>query len=784
MLRRFSLLSLLLAFVSVSLFAQSNPSTGVVKGFVYDKSSGEPMIYTFVYIEGTKIGVQTDNNGYFAIRAVPEGEYTVASTLPGYDTAKVHVTVKASGNPSSVKLFLKPQDRQLRNVEVSAHKKDQQTQVKAGVTTVTPREMKLLPSSGGEPDIAQYLQVTPGVIFTGDQGGQLYIRGGAPSQTGILLDGVTIYNPFHSIGLYSVFETDAIRSVDIQTAGFNAEYGNRTSAILDIHTKDGNKNRLAGKLSASPIMARAMLEGPLVKQKKEDGGSTTFLLSLKHSYLDNSSKTIYGGFGEPFNNGLPYSFTDIYGKVSFNASNGSKLNLFGFNFDDKAKIFLPGTSTETADFHWVGTGGGATFVISPANSDALINGKLAYSKYTITDNEVNFPYPRASGIDGFEGGIDFTYFLPGYSQIKYGIEVSGFHTSLDYAASSTTAANKVTTTLDRRNTLLGIYGVFRKNFGEKLIVEPSIRLQYYSSLSYVSPEPRLGLKYNVSRNVRIKAAAGIYTQNILSTKSDRDIVNFFTGFLLSPDQTIKQTNGDEVKTNLLRAYHLLAGIEVDVNKVEFNLEPWYKKFSQLIELNRNKKFSSDPDFQGGDGDAYGLDLSAKYSYGRYYIWGVASYQQVTYTTIDDQGKVQTYAPPFDRRFNFNFLAAYTMGKKKLWDVSARYNLGSPFPFTQTQGYYENLNLAQNGVSTNLTQQNGQIGLIYASDINGGRLSWYHRLDISIKKKFPISKTSNVESTFSVTNVYNRNNIFFVDRIANTRVYQLPLFPSLNVTWNF
>jgi hypothetical protein len=140
--------------------------------------------------------------------------------------------------------------------------------------------------------LAQYLQVTPGVTFTGDQGGQLYIRGGSPVQTGILLDGITIYNPFHSIGLYSVFETDAIRSADVYTAGFNATYGNRSSAILDIHTKDGNNQRLSGTVSASPIMVRGMLEGPLMKQKKAEGGSSTFLISAKHSYLSQTSKMV------------------------------------------------------------------------------------------------------------------------------------------------------------------------------------------------------------------------------------------------------------------------------------------------------------------------------------------------------------------------------------------------------------------------------------------------------------------------------------------------------------
>src|SRR5690606_36905776 len=98
------------------------------------------------------------------------------------------------------------------------------TEVKMSVTKVTPKEIKSMPSIGGDPDLAQYLQVLPGVTFTGDQGGQLYIRGGSPIQNKVLLDGMIIYNPFHSIGLFSVFDTDIMRNADVYTGGFKDEY--------------------------------------------------------------------------------------------------------------------------------------------------------------------------------------------------------------------------------------------------------------------------------------------------------------------------------------------------------------------------------------------------------------------------------------------------------------------------------------------------------------------------------------------------------------------------------
>jgi hypothetical protein len=284
--------------------------------------------------------------------------------------------------------------------------------------------------------------------------------------------------------------------------------------------------------------------------------------------------------------------------------------------------------------------------------------------------------------------------------------------------------------------------------------------------------------------VRLKAAGGIYAQNIVSTKSDQDIVNLFTGFMLSPDQEIKDANGNEVKSNLQTAYHGITGVEVDINRVELNFEPWIKYFAQVDELNRNKKFASDPDFVAASGIAKGIDVSAKYSYQRVYLWAAMGYQFVTYTGVDSRGLKQSYPTPFDTRFNANIVASYTVGEKKDWDISARFSLHSPFPFTQTQGFYEAINPTRGGINTPVLTSNGTTGVLYADEINGGRLSWFHRLDISARKRVTLNKRMTLDITAAVTNVYNRKNIFYIDRLTNETVYQLPFFPSLNVTWNF
>jgi len=777
-------ISLVAAFIFLLPFlAGAQSSNGTIKGFVYDKKTGEPMIYTNVSVTNAKTGVQTDVNGYFSI-SLPAGSYTLLVTALGYDSSQTTVNLLAEAIVSK-KLFLNRRETELKGVEVSGRKTEKMTHINTGVTTITPRQLKMLPSAGGEPDVAQYLQVVPGVVFTGDQGGQLYIRGGSPSQVGIYLDGVTIYNPFHSIGLFSVFETEAIKNVDVYTAGFNAQYGNRTAAIVDVHTRDGNKNKLSGLVSASPIMSRIMLEGPLARSKKDNGAGITFLVTAKQSYLDQTSKELYSGLGGAFKNGLPFQFRDLYGKVTFNGDNGSKLNVFGFNFDDRANLLNDTTGSKIADYSWRTTGGGATFVVSPSSTSALIDGKFAYSNYDISLDRMNTSatdtVPSKSKIGGFEAAINFTYFLPDYSQLKYGVEINGINTSLNYRI-----APGVYTTQDRQSTIASLYFMYRHNFSSRFIFEPSLRAQYYSEISKFSPEPRVGIKYNITESIRFKGAAGVYSQNIVSTKSDVDIVNLFTGFLLSPDQQIKNQNGEVIKSTLQKSYHLVTGLEIDVQRVELNVEPWIKYFPQVNELNRNKNplSNADADYAASLGLAKGIDVSGKYSHERVYLWVAMGAQKVTYTGIDATGNKQTYPTPFDTRFNSNVVGSYTAGKKKDWELATRFNLRAPFPFTQTQGYYENINPTQNGLAGNLFGSNGTVGVVYANQINGGRLSYFHRLDVSVKKKFTLTERSKIEATFAVTNAYNRQNIFYVDRITNAKKYQLPLFPSVNLTWSF
>lgn len=760
---RSALLLVLAQILVITGFSQ----TGTVRGFVYDEENGEPVPFVNVIVTNTdNIGAPSDENGFFSIPDVPAGNQTLILTYIGYDSLLFPIVVEA-GKIQNIKINMHQSGISLNVVTVSSKTQQKLEEVNISTTTITPFQIKRLPSIGGEPDLAQYLQILPGVIFTGDQGGQLYIRGGSPIQNKVLLDGMVIYNPFHSIGLFSVFETDIIRNVDVYTGGFSAEYGDRISAVIDITTRDGNKKETEGSISASPFMSRLLIDGP-IKKRSAAKSNVTYLLTAKHSYLDKTSPIVYpyvnSQEGILGTHGIPYSFTDIYGKLSINSETGNKFNIFAFNFRDSVNY------SDVTTFRWNSYGAGSNFVIVPQESNMLIEGVFAYSNYNMIQNEADGK-PRNSFVGGFNGGIDFTYYLPS-GDVQYGVEVIGFQTNYEFF-------NRLGIQYQQQQftTELGTYVKYRKAFNKRFVIEPSLRVQYYASLSQFSPEPRIGLKYNITDRVRLKFAGGFYSQNLISTKSDRDVVNLFTGFLSGPDDDLYTPDGEDAKTKLQKSTHAIGGIEFDpTDYIELNLEPYIKYFNQLIEINRNKVTLRDPDFATETGQAYGIDFSMKYDRKSWYIW-------LAYSLgfIERNDGEQVYPPHYDRRHNLNFLTTYTIDKK--WEFSARWNLGSGFPFTQTAGFYESIDFLD-GISTDYTSSNGSLGIIYADSLNGGRLPYYHRLDLSVKRMIDLKNSNHIDITASVTNVYNRENIFYFDRVRYERVNQLPILPSLAVSYDF
>ena len=740
--------------------------TGTARGVVYDENM-EPAIGASIIVKNSNFYAVSDLNGMFIIPNMPFGDYILEVSYIGYATQFIDLNI-ATKNLDLIRINLEQVATQLDDVRINIERQEKKNDVSMSVVKLTSKTINQLPSIGGEPDVAQFLQILPGVVFTGDQGGQLYIRGGAPIHNKVLLDGMTIYNPFHSIGFFSVFDTDLIKKADVYTGGFSAEYGGRISSIMDIQTRDGNKKKISSKFSANTFASKLLFEGPIFKQKDQNRGASSFIFSGKTSYLNKTSQYLYSYVDSM---GLPYGFSDFYGKLSFFSPNGSKVNIYGFGFNDNVNY------VDLTEMGWLTYGFGTNVLLIPSSAKMLVEGKMSYSKYDVFQED--FEQPRnTSSIGGYNIGLDFSYFVSQEHKFKYGAEILGYSTALEFRNSMGTVINP-----SDHYDVFAAYLDYKYN-NRRFIFNPGLRIQSYTSIGEFSVEPRLGIKYNLNENLRIKSSFGMFSQNLLSTSSERDVINLFSGFLSSPPSLPESFKDNVVDSYLQKAKHYIVGVEYEYNEyIDVNIEGYIKDFSQLISENKNRLFednvdsSDQPDylkkaFIVERGIASGFDILLKYLSDRLSIWSVYSFG-----IIERSDEIQTYYPHYDRRHNFNFLCSYFFGEKRDLEFSVRWNYGSGFPFTKTEGYYENLNMS-NGVNTDFNTENGVLGIIY-SDLASGRLPDYHRLDVSLKKTHHFNPFT-LEWSCGVTNLYDRENIFYYNRISTERVNQLPILPSLGL----
>ncbi|MCH2045518.1 MAG: TonB-dependent receptor [Saprospiraceae bacterium] len=788
--------------ISTALSAQK---IGGVRGSIVDEKTGEPMVGASVYLaeNESKYNGASDLDGFYSVNNVPPGTYTLIVQYIGYDSTSVSIEIKA-GKMSLQNLRLKESENIVGpGVNVSAEREAEKNEVRVSTIRITNRDITRLPSAGGEPDLAQYLQVIPGVISTGDQGGQLYIRGGAPIQNRILLDGMTIHNAFHSIGFFSVFETETIKSADVYTGGFSAKYGGRSSAIVDIKTRAGNRKRFAGLVSVNPFVAKGLFEGPLVKLKDEGGSSLSFLLTMKHSYLNETSSLLYSYANEE--GVLPYNFTDGYGKLSFSAENGSRVDAFGFSYNDNVRF------DNTLNYKWNAGGAGIDFRIVPGSANIIMDGNIAYSNYRSNFVEGDSSKERSSSINNFSVDLNFTYFMAQGREFNYGLEFNSLLTNFDFTNNGGIGFDQ-----KQSNNEVAMYLRYRGRFGP-IVIEPSFRAHFYASLGEIRVEPRIGFKYNITDFLRFKLAGGLYSQNLIASVDERDVVNLFVGFLGGPDESVftASQNADgsiiytPTKSKLQTSIHGVGGVEANVTEfAKVNVEGYWKYFPQIISLNRNAVTSSDPKYIAEQGSAYGFDLSTTFEKDGFY-----AYLAYSLGFVKRNDGIQEFFASFDRRHNMNIVASYTFGSKKKksstdgeptieqpdvepkiqnptekpFEVSLRWNLGSGFPFTLTSGFFDLQNF-QNGINTDFltgnTNPGTELGVIYDDEINGGRLPYYHRLDLSFKYTLDLVKYMKLNIVAGVTNVYNRENIFYFDRIDYKRINQLPIMPSLSLSLKF
>ena len=300
-------------FVLLQIDLSYSQNVGSVYGFVTDSSSGEALIGANVFINELGVGMATDFNGYYVLQDIGLGIYDVTVSYVGYKILAKKIQISSS-EALKLDLVLAEESVAFDEVEVTAEKIKRKNNIQPSMVNLSPRMLKAAPALA-EPDLFRTIQALPGVLTTSEFSTGLVIRGGNTDQNLILLDGVTVYNPSHLGGIFSNFIVDGVKEAELIKGAYNAEYGGRLSAVLNIISREGNKKKIEGKANLSLLSAQATLEGPFYK------GAWVF--SGRRTYFDKIFQNVPSI--------PPYYFYDIQSHIYSDLTPKDRLSLSFYN---------------------------------------------------------------------------------------------------------------------------------------------------------------------------------------------------------------------------------------------------------------------------------------------------------------------------------------------------------------------------------------------------------------------------------------------------------------------
>jgi hypothetical protein len=732
----------LLLFLFISFSLTSAQQSGTLRGVVTDSLKGESLPYANILIEGTNLGASADLNGLFTITGIPAGkEYNVRISYVGYHRKIMKVSIKA-GSVLQIQVQMIPSSIQLQAVELIGERSTRPNETDLGMQKMTIRELELLPK-GVETDVFRSLQFLPGVQSTGDVSARYYVRGGGSNQNLVLLNGVSVYNPFHALGLFSIIDPEMINAVEFYKGGFPSDFGGRLSSVLNIVTKDGNKNRYGGNLQGSFLTGKASLEGPL------PGGS--FLVTGRKSLFKDVLKKFLNYKDAPF------EFYDISGKANFSNSSEeslTKISAHGFNSLDE----LSNDDPEKSDFKWVNNVYGITWFQAWENVPIYSEATLSLSNFFgEVDPKLSNSKRRKNSINDITFKADFTDVFESGDEVKVGYQIKSVNTELDFEN-----LQGIPSQIGNNGLSIGLYSKYKLMRWEFIGLDVGSRfnLVTLSTSKSVFMEPRVNLTLNVLPSVSLKGAYGVYTQELITLTNESEIISLFEPWLISPNYI-----------DIPLAVHYIGGIEFrPFGNFSFSAETYYKNLLKTAEVNENKADGDDPDFIQGSGEAYGFEFLAKFN--NSFFAATASYAlSWTYREIN---KWRSY-PKYDTRHIVNFQLNFDFGAG--WNSNISWFFNSGLPFTQIIGFYEKLYFDQLYYSNELYGYFLPYTLL--ADRNLGRLPTYHRLDAGITKKLQIYFTD-VELSVNVINLYDRKNVFYYERSTGKIVNMLPILPTATI----
>lgn len=741
-----------------------------ISGYVETVGGKEPMTGVSVYDSLSQRGIQTNTYGFFSL-TLPKGPVILKTRFVSFKSNRASFQLQ---NDTLIQFELAPLS--LDEIEIVAEKQKETHEL--GRIQIPIEQLKQVPPLMGEVDILKALALTAGVS-TGVEGTSgLLVRGGSPDQNLLLLDGSPVYNASHLFGFLSVFNSDAIRQVDLYKGNFPARFGGRLSSVVDIRLKEGNQTKEKGTASVGLISSKFLREGPINDQ-------TSYLFSARSSYLGLFLLPVYlsyrsGGADAYFN----YWLVDVNGKINHRFKDGSQLFFSTYGGQDfwRAGDGRPQNGSSIFGLDWGNQT--ATLRYNRLLSDKLfMQNQLTYSRYQyriktsekapagqndLKDNS----FISRSHVRDWAINTQFDYYPVPSHEIKFGVTGTYHH----FSPGKLDLRGDIDTTIADAPIPAYEGGIFLE---DRMKILPfwhlNLGFRYsgfaVSDTAYFNPEPRLSTEIRFPANIQLSLGYAKMNQYLHLLSNN--------GVGLPNDIWVPPTD----KVPPQKAILWSAGLAQTIRGIEWSVEGYYKQLSGLIDYRQGIDFATsiNTNWQelveiNGEGTAYGIETMIRKPEGRLNGW-------IAYTYSKNQRKFANinngtaYPGNFDRRHDISITGAYQLND--YWSLSLAWQFQSGRPVT--------LPVAIEKAHNNTNSSRETFILIYKGR-NQSRMPDFHRLDVSATF-YPDGNDHSRSWSFGVNNAYNRKNPFFLD-LRRTEKYNLiqwsliPFLPWLSYQWEF
>ncbi len=736
--------ALLVAFVPALLNAAT------LNGFVKDARDGESMPNTTIAVPALKMGTLSNASGYYAITGLPPGRHVVVISHIGYRTLIDTLDLIAD---QALRWDINLSVESIRLQEetvITADRLTEEFRQQAGFSILQAQDMQQMPAVG-ESDLLRSLQLLPGIQAASDISSGLYVRGGGPDQTRILLDQVPLYNPSHAFGFFSTFNPDAIKDVSLYKGTYPAAYGGNLGALLDVQNREGNRQTLSGRGGLSLISSRLLLEGPI--------GTGAWMLSGRRTYLDPVLSAVRASGAD-----VPsYYFYDFNGKLSQRLSPSDELVIstyFGqdvLDFDLNPETFFAlNWGNRTLTGRW-------NHLFSPTLFGRFITAFSAYD----SDTSLSFfdtPVQFDNSVRDLSFKADFDYYVQANHTVAAGLLLTHYKFTFRQAFNQRQQLD-----LNQEPWLLAAYVQDDWQVTPLMHLRLGNRFSYFTAGQRLSLEPRFSLSYELQPSLRVKTGGGVYHQYLQLVTTEG-----FSGgdYWLPLDASVKPS----------RSYQTALGLEWEISsRYRLSAETYYTDMDELALLDNNtvadseETRSTDIFVTDGTGYAAGLELFAERRLGRLRGW-LGYTLGWTRRQFPELNRGRTFPPKYDRRHDVSLNTSYRQSKWT-WNLSLVYATGQAFT---PAGARYTLRAPATGLFTDRA---------LPADRNSARLLPYHRLDVGARRVFGLWG-SEAEFYLQIFNLYSRRNEWFVQYDTNEPetdpkvVKMLPIVPTFGLDFKF